>query len=173
MDQKGICNVSGEKGNFVIRTAKKEDASIILKLIRELAEYEKMGDLVQNSTEMILENIFEKGFARALIAEEDGKAMGYAVYFFNYSTFTGAPGLYLEDIYIQPEFRKKGYGKQFFYKLAEIADKEGCKRMEWACLNWNKPSADFYRSLGGQSMDEWVVFRLAQKGIGDLALKSE
>ena len=157
------------ESNLIIRTAGKDDAGVILKLIRELAEYEKMGNLVENSAEMIVENVFEKEYAQALIAELDGQAIGYAIYFFNYSTFTGAPGLYLEDIYIQPGYRKQGYGKRFFYKLAELAAEKGCKRMEWACLNWNKPSADFYRSLGGQSMDEWVVFRLNTEGIENLA----
>ena len=158
--------------HFVIRKAEKSDAPVILQLIRELAQYEHMEHLVENSTEMILKNVFDKNYAHVLIGEFDEQPIAYGLYFFNYSTFTGAPGLYLEDIYIKPAFRKRGYGKQFFYKLAEIAKSEGCRRMEWACLNWNKPSADFYRSLGGKSMDEWIIFRLDEEGIGNL-VKSE
>ena len=114
-------------------------------------------------------NIFEKNYAEVLIAEEDEKPVGFALYFHNFSTFVGKPGIYLEDLFVEPEMRGKGYGKALLVELAKIAKERNCGRLEWAVLDWNTPSIEFYKSLGAKPMDEWTVFRLDKNGIENLS----
>jgi len=154
---------------FNIRKATPDDTPTIFDLIKKLAVYEKMENEVITSIEELRENIFSKNFSKVLLAEEEGKPVGFALYFFNFSTFVGKPGLYLEDLFVEPEYRGKGYGKKLFVELAKIALEENCGRMEWSVLNWNTPAIEFYKSLQAKPMDEWTVYRLDQKGIADLA----
>lgn len=154
---------------FIVREAKEEDTKAILNLILELAAYEKMENLVTATEEILKDSLFHQGTAKTLIAEFEGRPMGYAIYFFNFSTFTGKAGIYLEDIYVKPEFRGMGYGKALLGRVAEEAEKRGCPRLEWSCLNWNKPSITFYESLGAKHMDEWRTYRLTGEDIRKLA----
>lgn len=154
---------------FTIRKATPEDTPVIFDLIRKLAVYEKMEDEVVTSVEELQENIFVKKFAHVIIGEENGIPAGFALYFYNFSTFVGKPGLYLEDLYVEPEHRGKGYGKTLLIELTKIAKAENCGRMEWSVLNWNQPAIDFYESLHAKPMNEWTVYRLDKKGITDLA----
>jgi GNAT superfamily N-acetyltransferase len=154
---------------FNIRKATPDDTPTIFDLIKKLSVYEKMENEVITSVEELRENIFTKNFSKVLLAEEEGKPVGFALYFFNFSTFVGNPGLYLEDLFVEPEYRGKGYGKKLFVELAKIALEENCGRMEWSVLNWNTPAIEFYKSLQAKPMDEWTVYRLDQKGIADLA----
>ena len=151
------------------RFAEEKDTALILDYIKYLAEYEKMLDLVVATEEDLRKWIFEKEKAEVLFIMENGNEVGFAVFFHNFSTFLGKAGIYLEDLYIKPEFRGKGYGKATFRKLASIAKERGCGRVEWWCLDWNKPSIDFYLSLGAEPMDDWTVFRLAGKTLDALA----
>lgn len=143
------------------RYAKRDDTELILSFIKNLAEYEKMSDDVVADTATLEKEIFDDKKAEVLFAEVDGKEIGFALFFHNFSTFVGRSGLYLEDIYILPEYRGKGYGKAMLKKLASIAVARNCGRMEWCCLDWNKPSIDFYLSLGAKPMSEWTIYRLS------------
>ena len=142
------------------RFAQPEDSGIILNFIRELATYEHMLDEVIATEELLREWIFEKKKAEVIFALEDGKEVGFALFFHNFSTFLGRAGIYLEDLFVRPRYRGKGYGKALLKKLARSAKERGCGRLEWWCLDWNKPSIDFYLSLGAKAMDEWTVYRL-------------
>lgn len=155
--------------HFNIRVAETSDSALIFGLIQELAEYEKMKDDVVTTVEELRKQIFEKKFANVLIAEVNNEVVGFALYFFNFSTFVGKPGLYLEDLFIRPEHRGKGYGKKLFIKLTKIAAEENCGRMEWSVLNWNTPAINFYTSLNAIPMDEWTVYRLTEREIENLA----
>ena len=154
---------------FIIRKAEAKDIATIFDLIKKLAVYEKLENDVITSEKELCENIFNKNFAKVLIAEEDEKPVGFALYFYNFSTFVGKPGIYLEDLFVEPEFRGKGYGKALLIELAKIAQAENCGRFEWSVLDWNTPSIEFYKSLGAKPMDEWTVFRLDKDGIENLA----
>ena len=154
---------------FTIRKAKLEDVPLILRFTKELAEYENLLDQVTATEEMLREWIFKKGKAQAVIGEENGMPVGYALYFYNLSTFLGRAGIYIEDLYVRPAHRKKGYGKALFRHIARLARDEGYGRLEWACLDWNQPSIDFYQALGAQKKDEWKLFRLDEAGIKKLA----
>ena len=153
--------------NFEIRYAEEKDTAVILGFIRELAEYENMLDDVVATEALLREWIFEKKKAEVILAVEDGKEVGFALFFHNFSTFLGRAGIYLEDLYVKPEYRGRGYGKALLKKLAEIAVERGCGRLEWSCLDWNRLSIDFYLSLDAVPMDEWTVYRLT----GDTLLK--
>ena len=142
------------------RTAQEKDTALILNFIKELAEYEKMSDQVVADEKLLREQIFEKKNAEVIFAVEDGIEVGFALFFHNFSTFVGRAGLYLEDIYVKPEFRGRGHGKALIVELARIAVERNCGRMEWSCLDWNRPSIDFYLSLGAEPMSEWTVYRL-------------
>ncbi len=146
---------------LTFRIAKERDCGLILFFIRELAAYEKMSEEVVATEELLAEWLFQKHGAEVIFACENGKEIGFALFFQNFSTFVGRAGLYLEDLYVLPEYRGKGYGKAILKRLASIAVERGCGRMEWVCLDWNKPSIDFYRSLGARPMDEWTIYRLA------------
>ena len=156
--------------NFEIRTTTQADVPIILSLIRELADYERAPDAVVATEVGLREVLFgPKRSAEVLLAVENEEPVGFAVYFFNFSTWLGRPGLYLEDLFVRPDVRGKGYGRALLERLAQIAQERGCGRMEWAVLDWNDPAIQFYRKLGAEPMNEWTVFRLTQEGIARLA----
>src|SRR6266536_3911290 len=156
--------------DFNIRPARVEDVPISLELIRDLATYERAPDEVVATKEQLVDVLFgERPVAEVLLAFEAETAVGFAVYFYNFSTWLGRPGLYLEDLFVKPEKRGKGYGRALLVELAKIARHRGCGRMEWAVLNWNEPAIKFYRALGAKPMDEWTVFRLTRDGIARLA----
>ena len=143
------------------RYARVEDTGLILRFIKELADYEHMLSEVVADEETLRKWIFDKEKAEVIFALEDGKEVGFALFFHNFSTFLGRAGIYLEDLYVSPEYRGKGYGKGLIKTLAEIAVERGCGRLEWWCLDWNKPSIDFYLSLGAEAMSDWTVYRIA------------
>jgi GNAT superfamily N-acetyltransferase len=156
--------------NFEIRPAQVEDVPTILDLIRDLAAYERAPNEVTATEEQLVDVLFgKKPSAEVLLAFEDKAPVGFAVFFHNFSTWLGRPGLYLEDLFVKPEARGKGYGRALLVDLAKIARDRGCGRMEWAVLDWNDPAIQFYRKLGAKAMDEWTVFRLARDGIAKLA----
>ena len=158
--------------SFEIRTATEADIPVILSLIRELAEYEREPNAVIANEAGLREVLFgAKPSAEVLLALEGGEPVGFAVYFHNFSTWLGRPGLYLEDLFVRPNLRGKGYGRALLERLARIAHDRGCGRMEWAVLDWNEPAIQFYKKLGAQPMDEWTVFRLTRDGIAKLAQK--
>src|SRR5881396_1960743 len=159
--------------NFDIRSASVEDVPIILQLIRDLATYERAPHEVTATEEQLIDVLFgQRPSAEVLLAFEGKSPVGFAVFFHNFSTWLGRPGLYLEDLFVRPEERGKGYGRALLERLAQIAKERGCGRMEWAVLDWNDPAIQFYRKLGAQPMDEWTVFRLTEEGIGKLAKRS-
>ena len=151
------------------RNAQRNDVGLILQFIRELADYEKMLSEVVADEATLEEWIFDKQKAEVIFALEGEKEVGFALYFHNFSTFLGRAGIYLEDLDVKPEYRGKGYGKAILKKLASIAVERGCGRLEWWCLDWNKPSIDFYRSLGAEPMDDWTVYRIAGETLTNLA----
>ena len=142
------------------RFANKNDCGKILDFIKQLAEYENMSADVVATEELLQEWIFEKQKAEVIFALENEKEVGFALFFHNFSTFLGRAGIYLEDLFVLPEYRGKGYGKGLLKQLAKITVERGCGRLEWSCLDWNKPSIDFYLSLGAVPMEEWTVYRL-------------
>jgi GNAT superfamily N-acetyltransferase len=149
---------------MIIRFATKDDVPAILNLIKGIAEYEKLLHEVTATEEILYNSLFVKKAAEVLLGEIDGIFIGFALFFHNFSTFTGKRGLYLEDLYVLPDYRHQGFGKQFFAKLFQIAQQRECGRMEWICLDWNTPAIDFYtKSLKAISMDEWTVYRLSEK----------
>ncbi len=155
--------------NFTIRFASVSDVPLILKFIKELASYENMLDEVVATEEILQEWIFDKGKAEVLIGELHGEPIGFALFFHNFSTFLGRSGIYLEDLYVMPENRGKGFGKTMLKQLAKIAMERKCGRLEWWCLDWNKSSVDFYLSLGALPMEDWTVYRICGDTLSDLA----
>lgn len=151
------------------RFATEKDTALILQFIRELADYEKMLDQVVATEELLNKWLFEEEKAEVIIGEYQNDAVGFALFFHNFSTFLGRGGIYLEDIYIRPEFRGKGFGKAFFNKLANITIERECGRLEWSCLDWNKPSIDFYISMGAEPMNDWTVYRISGNTLIDMA----
>ena len=151
------------------RDAERKDVPLILQFIKEIAAYEKMSDQVIADETTLETWIFDKEKAEVFFVMEEGKEVGFALYFHNFSTFVGRGGIYLEDVYIRPEYRGKGYGKAILKKLAAIAVERGCGRMEWVCLDWNQPSIDFYLSLGAQPMSDWTLYRLTGDALAQLA----
>ena len=145
---------------FILREAAPEDIPLIIELLRELAEYEKISDQMVVTPEVLHDSLFVRKVAETLIAESEGKTAGYVMYFYNFSSFIGKPGLYLEDLYIRPEFRGRRYGKACLTWLARRAVEKNCWGMEWTVLDWNKPSIDFYESLGASNREGWLIYRL-------------
>ena len=145
---------------FKIRGAHSEDYELVYNFILELAEYEKMSNKVVATKEMIKEEVFDKKRAFVIIAEYDNIPVGFALYFYNFSTFLGKPGIYLEDIYLKPQYRGKGFGTLMLDYLTQFAINNNCCKMEWVCLNWNIPSLDFYKKMGAVAMDDWILHRL-------------
>ena len=146
--------------NPEFRFAEPKDIGEILSIIHALAAYEQLEHEVVATEELLNEWLFEKKKAEVLLALEDGKVVGSALFFHNFSTFLGRAGIYLEDLFVLPEHRGKGYGKALLRQLAAIAVERGCGRLEWSCLDWNQPSIDFYRSMGAVPMEGWTVYRL-------------
>ena len=155
--------------NFNYRYAKEGDEALVLNFIKSLAEYEKMLSDVVATEELLCEWLFEKKIARVIFALEDGKEVGFALFFHNFSTFLGRGGIYLEDLFVLPEYRGKGYGKGLIKTLAKIALELNCGRLEWSCLDWNTPSIEFYKSIGAKAMDEWTIYRLAGEDLSNFA----
>jgi GNAT superfamily N-acetyltransferase len=161
-----------EVADFEIRPARVGDVPIVLQLIRDLATYERAPHEVIATEEQLVDVLFGKRpAAEVLLAFERESPVGFALFFHNFSTWLGRPGLYLEDLFVKPEKRGKGYGRALLVELAKIAMERGCGRMEWAVLNWNEPAINFYRAIGAKPMDEWTVFRLTREGITKLAKK--
>lgn len=155
--------------NTTFRQAVRGDEELILSFVKELAEYERLSDQVIATEALLTEWIFDKNKAEVIFALEDGKEAGFALFFHNFSTFLGRAGIYLEDLFVKPEYRGRGHGKALLKELARIAVERGCGRLEWACLDWNKPSIDFYLSLGAVPMEEWTVYRVAGDTLHELA----
>ena len=151
-----------------IRFADENDLALILDFIKQLATYEKMLDEVVATEELLNEWLFVRKVAEVIFIMEDDAEVGFALFFHNFSTFLGKAGIYLEDLFVKPEYRGKGYGKALIKKLASIAVERGCGRLEWSCLDWNQPSIDFYLSLGAEAMDEWTVYRVAGDTLANL-----
>ena len=154
--------------DFKFRKATEADAALILEFIKGIATYENMLDEVINTEEMIKEIVFGKGNAEVIFALEGEKEVGFALFFHNYSTFVGKSGIHLEDLFVWPEYRGKGYGKALLLEVARIAKERGCGRMEWTCLDWNTPSINFYLSMGAIPMEEWTIYRLTADQIDNL-----
>lgn len=154
---------------IAIRPATPNDVALILDLVRELAVYEREPDAVVATEAMLHKALFETGVAESLIAELDGRAVGFALFFHNFSTWTGKPGIYLEDLYVTPDARGAGAGKALLQHLAGIALDRDCGRFEWAVLDWNTPAIDFYRAMGAQPMEEWTVQRVTGDALVALA----
>ena len=155
--------------SFKLIDAEDKDCEAILKLIYGIAKYEKMTDQVTATVESLHDSLFVKKRAKVVLAYENSKLIGYMLYFFNYSTFTGGANIYLEDLFIYEEYRHKGYGKEMLRVLAQIALDNDAKRIDWVCLDWNKPSLDFYKSIGAEKLDCWVLHRLNEESIKRLA----
>ncbi len=151
------------------RFAEEKDVALILHFIKNLAEYEKLLNEVVATEELLKEWIFEKKKAEVIFALNDDTEVGFALFFHNFSTFLGRSGIYLEDLYVKPEYRGNGYGKSLLKKLAQIAVERGCGRLEWWCLDWNKPSIDFYLSVGAEPMENWTVYRIAGETLKNMA----
>jgi GNAT superfamily N-acetyltransferase len=156
--------------NLSIEKASERDVPVILSFIKELAEYERLSHEVVATEEMLRASLFgERPMAEVLIARTGERAVGFALFFHNFSTFLGQPGIYLEDLYVQPGERGKGIGRALLARLASLAVKRGCGRLEWAVLDWNEPAIRFYRNLGAVAMDEWTVFRATGTALNRLA----
>jgi GNAT superfamily N-acetyltransferase len=154
---------------FKIRAAQIEDAGLILAFIKGIADFEKMSDEVEATEASIVKYLFsEQAFVHCLLAYENQTPVGFALYFYNYSSFVSKPGLYLEDLYIMPAFRHQGYGKELMRQLIQIASENGCGRMEWNVLKWNQKAIDWYEKLGAKAMSEWTTYRLNQATIEQL-----
>ncbi len=152
---------ASQEVQLVVRQATRADVPVLLDLIRGLAEYEKLTDICVATEQGLEDMLFSEGVnAEALIAESDGAPVGFALFFHNFSTFLGRRGIYIEDIYVKPEFRGGGIGKAMLLHITRLANERGCGRVEWSCLDWNEPAIRFYKNIGAQPMDEWTLFRL-------------
>jgi len=155
--------------HILLRFAEGKDIVIIMEFIRGLAEYEHLLDTVEIKEEDLKIYLFEKKLIEVVIGEYDGTPAGFALFFYNFSTFVGRPGIFIEDIFVKPEFRGRGLGKIFFSFIAKIAVERNCGRLEWSCLDWNKPSIEFYRKQGARPLDEWTTYRITGDGIKKLS----
>ena len=156
-----------------IRLARRDESAIILEFVKEFAKYEKMTKLVKLTEQDIITNIFDKGYARVLFMEAEGRVIGFAIYFYSFSTFIGKSVLYLEDLFIENGMRGRGYGKEVLAYLAKTALVKECVRFEWSCLRWNKPSISIYEKMNATKMTEWIRFRLDGEELNDLASKCD
>ncbi|NFF60932.1 GNAT family N-acetyltransferase [Clostridium botulinum] len=157
--------------DFKLRFADEKDAGLILQFIKELALYEKMSNEVIATEEILRKSLFELKVAEVVIGEYKDKPIGFILFFHNFSTFVGRPGLYLEDLYVKPEMRGRGFGKIMLSFLAKLAVERECGRFEWVCLDWNRSSIDFYKSMGAVPMDEWTIYRVNGNALNTLAKK--
>ena len=155
--------------DFKLRFAGITDVPLILGFIRELAEYEKMLPEVVATEEVLRESLFERKIAEVIIGEYQNRPVGFALFFHNFSTFMGKPGIYLEDLYVKPDMRGKGIGKIFLAFLAKLAIDRKCGRLEWWCLDWNEPSIKFYKKMGAVPMEDWTVYRISNEALYKLA----
>jgi GNAT superfamily N-acetyltransferase len=155
--------------HILLRFAEEKDTLLILEFIRGLAEYEHLLDTVKIDEAILKKYLFEKKLIEVIIGEYDGTPAGFALFFHNFSTFAGKPGIFIEDIFVKPKYRGKGLGKIFFSFLSKIAVERNCGRLEWLCLNWNKPSIEFYKKQGAQPLDEWTTYRVTGDKINKLA----
>lgn len=162
-------SIATQIAHVELRFADVNDVPLILGFIKELAEYEKMSNEVVATEEDLRNSLFERKMAEVIIAEYDHKPVGFALFFHNFSTFLGRPGIYLEDLFIKPEMRGKGIGKMILAFLAKLAIERKCGRLEWWCLDWNEPSIQFYRKLGAVPMDDWTVYRVTDQALENLA----
>jgi GNAT superfamily N-acetyltransferase len=155
---------------MIIREAVEADLPLILTLIRALAVYERLEHKVVATEDVLRESLFgARPYAETLIVEEDGEPFGFALFFHNFSTFIGRPGIYLEDLFVKPEARGRGYGKALLARLAAIAKERNCGRLEWSVLDWNEPSINFYKALGAVPLDDWTIFRVTDGALDTLA----
>lgn len=161
--------VETKKEDFRIRFAEEKDLKLIFDFIKELADYEKLLHEVVATEEVLRDSLFVRKAAEVVIAEYKEEPIGFALFFHNFSTFLGKPGIYLEDLYIRPEMRGRGYGKTLLSFLANLALERNCGRFEWWCIDWNEPSIEFYKSIGAEPMDEWTVYRVHGDALTDLA----
>lgn len=157
--------------DFKLRFAEINDIALILEFIRELADYENMLPEVIATEEVLRESLFERKMAEVVIGEYKNRPVAFALFFHNFSTFLGRPGIYLEDLYVKPDMRGKGIGKMMLAFLAKLALERNCGRLEWWCLDWNEPSIQFYKQLGAVPMDEWTVYRVDDEALAELAGK--
>lgn len=163
-------NIDTALADFSIRSSTADDCHLILDFIKELAEYEKLSDEVVATPQILQESLFgEHPYAEVIIGEFQRQPVAYALYFHNLSTFTGRPGIYLEDIYVQPAMRSRGFGKSMLSFIAKLAVERNCTRVEWSVLDWNEPSIKFYRSIGAAPMDGWTVQRLHGSALSNFA----
>lgn len=156
---------------FTIRFADENDARIIFDMVKDLAAYEKLGSTLEATEELFCESLFQRGVAQTLIGEYEGKPIGYAIFFHNFSSFAGRIGIYIEDIYVRPEMRGKGFGQALFAHIAKIAVQRRCGRLEWSCLDWNKPSIAFYEKMHARRLDDWTMYRLSGNALERMARK--
>ncbi len=164
-----IKNADSELRHFQIRNAEESDVQLILRFIKGLGEYEKLSHEVVATEEKLRKSLFKQKMAEVIIGEFGGIPIGFALFFYNYSTFLGQAGIYLEDLYIVPEMRGKGFGKTMLKHLAKLAVDRDCGRLEWACLDWNEPSICFYKGLGATALDDWTVYRVTGKTLLEMA----
>ena len=157
--------------DLTIRKAREDEAGEVLRFIKLLADYEKLASEVEATEDTLYQSLFVRHEAEVVFAEVDGRKIGFALYFYNFSTFVGRKGLYLEDLFVLPEERGHGYGKALLKHLAATALEQNCGRMEWVCLDWNKPSIDFYLSIGAKPMSDWTIYRLTEKALHEFAEK--
>ncbi|MCR1898852.1 GNAT family N-acetyltransferase [Irregularibacter muris] len=157
--------------NFKIRFAQENDVELVYEFIRELAEYEKMLEEMVATPELLRESLFERKVAEVIIGEYENKPVAFALFFHNFSTFLGKPGIYLEDLYVKPEMRGKGIGEIMLSFLGKLALERKCGRLEWCCLDWNEPSIKFYKQMGAIPMDEWTTYRVHEEKLEGLANK--
>ena len=161
--------INTKVNNFKLRFAEEDDTKLILDFIKELADYEKLLNEVVATEEVLNDSLFVQKRAEVIVGEYDGKPVGFALFFHNFSTFLGKPGIYLEDLYIKPEMRGKGLGKIMLSFLGKLAVKRNCGRLEWWCIDWNEPSIKFYKEMGAKPMDEWTVYRVDDIALSNLA----
>jgi GNAT superfamily N-acetyltransferase len=158
--------------NFTIRPATEADAPLILSLVKELAEYERLGQEVVATKEDIRKSLFgERPFAEAIIGEYENNPISFALFFYNFSTFNGKPGIYLEDLYVKPAYRSMGFGRKMLVHIARLAKERNCARFEWSVLNWNEPAIRTYEKLNAKPMKEWILYRLTGDALDSLSGK--
>jgi GNAT superfamily N-acetyltransferase len=157
--------------HILFRFAEPDDSALVLEFVRSLAEYERLQNSLEATEEHYRKYIFDEKAAEVIIAEYDGVPAGFALFFRNFSTFTGKPGLYLEDLFVKPAYRGRGLGKLFLAFLARLAVDRGCGRFEWTCLDWNEPSITFYKSQGARPLDEWTIYRVTGEALAELGKK--
>lgn len=155
--------------DFKLKFAKEEDVGLILEFIKALAEYENLLDKVVATEEILSDALFRRKAAEVIIGEYKGEPVGFVLFFHNFSTFLGQVGIYIEDLFVIPEMRGKGFGKIMLSYLGKLAKERGCGRLDWQCLNWNEPSMKFYKKMGAVPLDEWITFRLSGERLDDIA----